>query len=66
MTSVSRELGAEQDAGAFGETVARRFAAVFEREPVDAERAELGLALGAGRTNAEGLEAPVGTLRGER
>jgi lipoyl(octanoyl) transferase len=54
MTSVSRELGTEQDVGAFGETVARRFAAVFEREPVDADRAELG------------LEATVGTLRGER
>jgi lipoyl(octanoyl) transferase len=54
MTSISRELGAEQDAAAFGETVARRFAAVFEREQVDADPVGLG------------LESPVGTLRGER
>ena len=54
MTSLSRELGAEQDVGAFGDTVARRFAAVFEREPAEAQSEDLG------------LEAPVGTLRGER
>ena len=32
MTSLSRELGAEQDLGAFAATVARRFGEVFERE----------------------------------
>jgi lipoyl(octanoyl) transferase len=54
MTSLSRELGAEQDTGAFGDTVARRFAAVFGRKPVAIARDDLG------------LEAPVATLRGAR
>jgi lipoyl(octanoyl) transferase len=34
MTSLARELGAEQDLGAFADTVAARFGAVFERVPV--------------------------------
>ncbi len=36
MTSLGRELGAEQDMDAFMDTVAREFGEVYEREPVDA------------------------------
>jgi lipoyl(octanoyl) transferase len=43
VTSLSRELGAEQDLGAFTETIAARFAAVFERAPVVTEPRTLGL-----------------------
>ena len=43
MTSLARELGAPQDLGAFGDTVAARFGAVYERTPVDTEPAGLGL-----------------------
>jgi len=43
VTSLSRELGAEQDLGAFASTVAARFGEVFERDPVAAEPASLGL-----------------------
>jgi lipoyl(octanoyl) transferase len=43
VTSLARELGAEQDLAAFTDTVAARFAAVFEREPVATEPASLGL-----------------------
>jgi len=45
MTSLSRELGAEQDLGAFADTVAARFGAVFECSPVATEPADLGLDL---------------------
>ena len=45
MTSLSRELGAEQDLAAFADTVVARFAAVYERVPRAAEPAELGLEL---------------------
>jgi len=45
MTSLSRELGAEQDLGAFADTVAARFGAVYDRSPVVAEPADLGLDL---------------------
>jgi lipoyl(octanoyl) transferase len=34
MTSLSRELGAEQDMGAFADTLVARYAEVFERDPV--------------------------------
>ena len=43
VTSLSRELGAEQDLDAFADTVAARFGEVFEREPVATEPAALGL-----------------------
>ena len=33
MTSLSRELGAEQDLDAFAATVAARYGEVFDREP---------------------------------
>jgi lipoate-protein ligase B len=49
MTSLSRELGAEQGFGAFADTVAARFGAVYERSPVAADPADLGLDLPAAR-----------------
>jgi lipoyl(octanoyl) transferase len=49
MTSLARELGAEQDLGAFADTVVERFADVYERTPVAAEAADLGLDLPAAR-----------------
>ena len=41
MTSLTRELGAEQDMGAFMNTVARVFGELYEREPLDVEPSEL-------------------------
>jgi lipoyl(octanoyl) transferase len=52
MTSLSRELGAEQDLDAFAATLVARYAEVFEREPVATPLAELG------------LESPPATLSG--
>lgn len=43
VTSLSRELGAEQDLGAFTETVVSRFGEIFDRDPVATEPAALGL-----------------------
>ena len=43
VTSLSRELDAEQDLSAFADTVAARFAAVYERTPASADPADLGL-----------------------
>jgi lipoyl(octanoyl) transferase len=43
VTSLSRELGAEQDLGAFAETVVQRFAETYGRVPVPTEPAALGL-----------------------
>jgi lipoyl(octanoyl) transferase len=43
MTSLARELGAPQDLGAFADTVAARFGAVYDRTPVETEPAALGL-----------------------
>ncbi|HEX6689219.1 MAG TPA: lipoyl(octanoyl) transferase LipB [Solirubrobacterales bacterium] len=43
VTSLGRELGAEQDLGAFADTVVARFGEVFERAPVATEPAALGL-----------------------
>jgi lipoyl(octanoyl) transferase len=45
MTSLSRELGDEQDLAAFAETIVARFAAVYDRSPVPTEPAQLGLDL---------------------
>jgi lipoyl(octanoyl) transferase len=47
VTSLSRELGAEQDLGAFAATVTERFGALYERTPVAADPAQLGLPLPA-------------------
>jgi lipoyl(octanoyl) transferase len=41
MTSLTRELGAEQDMGAFMNTVARVFGELYEREPCEVEPSEL-------------------------
>jgi len=43
MTSLSRELGAEQDLGAFAAAIVGRYAEVFERDPVPTALAELGV-----------------------
>jgi lipoyl(octanoyl) transferase len=43
VTSLSRELGAEQDLDAFADTVASRFAEVYERTPSTASPTDLGL-----------------------
>jgi lipoyl(octanoyl) transferase len=53
MTSLARELGAEQDLGAFADTVVARFAAVYDRVPVPAEPAGLGLDLPAATLKAQ-------------
>ncbi len=47
VTSLSRELGAEQELGAFADTVAARFGEVFDRAPVATDPADLGLDLPA-------------------
>jgi lipoate-protein ligase B len=52
MTSLSRELEAEQDLGAFADTVAARFGAVYERATVAADPADLGLDLPAATLRA--------------
>jgi len=46
VTSLSRELGAEQDLSAFAATLAARYGDVFGREPVAAEPDRLELDLG--------------------
>jgi lipoyl(octanoyl) transferase len=43
VTSLSRELGTEQDLDAFADAVAARFAEVYERTPAAATPADLGL-----------------------
>jgi lipoyl(octanoyl) transferase len=43
MTSLARELGTEQDLGAFADTVVSSYGSVFEREPRPAELGKLGL-----------------------
>jgi len=43
VSSLSRELGAEQELALFADTVAARYAEVYEREPAEASPAELGL-----------------------
>jgi lipoyl(octanoyl) transferase len=47
VTSLSRELGAEQDLDAFAATLAERFGEVYERSPVEVGPAELASRLGA-------------------
>ena len=45
VTSLGRELGAEQDLGAFAATVTARYAELFARTPVETAPAALGLDL---------------------
>ena len=52
VTSLGRELGAEQDLDAFAATVSERFGSVYERRPVTAEPGELGLRLPAATLRA--------------
>jgi lipoyl(octanoyl) transferase len=47
VTSLSRELGAEQNLEAFADTLVARFAEAYEREPVETGPAALGLELPA-------------------
>ena len=65
MTSLSRELGAEQDLDAFADTVAARFGEVFERAPGRRPiRADLGLDLPA--ASARGADEPMTRSVAER
>lgn len=43
MTSLSRELGAEQDLGAFADTLVARFAEIYERTPVETTSAAFSI-----------------------
>ena len=43
VSSLSRELGAEQEPAPFADTIAERYAEVYEREPREASPVELGL-----------------------
>jgi len=43
VSSLSQELGAEQEVASFADTVAARYAEVYEREPSAASPSELGL-----------------------
>jgi len=45
MTSLARELGGEQDLGAFADTVVARFGEVYGRTPVERAPSDLGLDL---------------------
>jgi lipoyl(octanoyl) transferase len=67
MTSLGRERGAEQDLGAFADTVAARFGEVFDRAPADVEQHEL-LALAGGRSTegnaAAGVSGEAGPVAG--
>ncbi len=53
VTSLSRELGAEQDLDAFADTVAARFGALYGRDPVATDPADLGLDLPAATLRAQ-------------
>jgi lipoyl(octanoyl) transferase len=44
MTSLSRELGGEQDVGAFASTLAGRFGEVYDRRPIETDPRDLGIA----------------------
>jgi lipoyl(octanoyl) transferase len=53
VTSLSRELGAEQDPGAFADTVVARFGEIYDRVPSPANPADLGLDLPAATLRAQ-------------
>jgi lipoyl(octanoyl) transferase len=53
VTSLSRELGAEQDLDAFADTIAARFGALYGRDPVATDPADLGLDLPAATLRAQ-------------
>ena len=56
VTSLSRELGAEQDLGAFADTLTARFGEVYERTPQTVTPTDVGL----------DLQAPAATLGAPR
>jgi len=56
MTSLCRELGAEQDMNAFIDTVARTFGEVYDREPTQVEPSELA-------DRVEGVDALAAVAR---
>jgi lipoyl(octanoyl) transferase len=62
VTSLSRELGAEQDLDAFASTLAAKFGEVYERTPVETTKAAL---VRLGRSNAAFVEPSI-TLGGTR
>lgn len=57
MTSLARELGGEQDFAEFSDTVAERFAAVYERRPLTVAAEELA-------ERVEGIEALIAAPAG--
>jgi lipoyl(octanoyl) transferase len=64
MTSLSRELGARQSLGEFADTVAKRFASVYGRQPIAVEAGDLarqvpGIESLAAATPAADLEAAL-------
>jgi lipoyl(octanoyl) transferase len=59
VTSLTRELGAEQDLGAFATTTRERFAEVYERRPVEVDASELA-------ARVAGVDALAGTAVGVR
>jgi lipoyl(octanoyl) transferase len=56
VTSLSRELGAEQDLEAFASTLAARFGEVYERTPVETTRATFSTYMGE---NVASVEPPA-------
>jgi lipoyl(octanoyl) transferase len=59
VTSLTRELGAEQDLGEFGTTIASRFAEVYDRDATEVDLADL-----VGRVDGiDALAAPEAALR---
>jgi len=61
MTSLSRELGGEQEMGAFAATLVARFATVYEREPRQLDAAALAARVQG--TEALAGAAPAGAVR---
>jgi lipoyl(octanoyl) transferase len=60
MTSLCRELGAEQDMGAFMNTIAGRFGTLYERDPVEIEPPTLAERIeGIGALGAAASPAPA-------
>jgi lipoyl(octanoyl) transferase len=63
VTSLSRELGTEQDLGAFAATVAARFGEVYDRKPVETEPNALGIAFGGTGSGGDPAPATLGRTR---
>jgi lipoyl(octanoyl) transferase len=52
VTSLSRELGREQDVDTFAATLVERFGEAFDRAPIETDRAQLGIATARVAENA--------------